>query len=76
MRKDEDDAAVNYIYIYVKCVNQSHAASKLIKTHDTKQYSAWYRVNSISHLAHSVFHYFTNLQCDLKSQRIPFIASL
>lgn len=75
MRKDGQGAAVNHIYM--KRVNQqSHTASKLIKTPDTKQYSAWHRVNLISHPAHSIFHYSTNLQRDLKSQWIPFIAAL
>lgn len=61
----------------MKCVNhQSHTASKLIKTPDTKQYSARYEANLISHLAHSIFHYATLSQHDLKPQRIPFIAAL
>lgn len=75
MRKDEPGTAVNHIYM--KCLNrQSHTASKLIKTPDTKQYSACYRANVISHLAHSIFHYSTLFQHDLKPQRIPFIAAL
>lgn len=75
MRKDEHGPSVNHIYM--KCVNHlSHTASKLIKTPDTKQYSAQYRANLISHLPHSIFHYSTLFQHDLKPQRIPFIAAL
>lgn len=75
MRKDGHGTAVNHIYM--KYVNhQPHTASKLIKTPDTKQYSACYRANLISHLAHSIFHYSTFFQHDLKPQRILFIAAL
>lgn len=63
--------------MYMKCVkHQSHSASELIKTPDTKQYSRRCAANLISHLAHSIFHYTTLSQHDLKPQRIPFIAAL
>lgn len=53
----------------MKCVNQqSHSASKLIKTPDTKQNSGGQDANLISHLPHSIFHYATLFQHDLKPQ--------
>lgn len=75
MRKDVHGTAVNYIYM--RCVNQqSHAGSKLIKIPDTQHYNAQQRANLINHPAHSIFHYSTNHQRDLKPQRSPFIAAL